>query len=242
MDAGEPLPGVLAGLTLSPQSELDTEPEPELEPDPEPESDPDRDPEPASTQSLRLSLSAANTAAWAVSRWALCTLCDTLRSAPYIAPCNATLSQYRGLGQRLAAEGFVAVIVGYETWPLADAAAQARAVRAALRHATAHAAEWGGDASRVFLSGQSSGAHISALALLDEVVASGADIDGVGGGNGGVCVCAGLIGMSGVYDVAAHYAYETSRGVAQACNHMCRRLQPRARDAPRREGLEAARL
>lgn len=94
----------------------------------------------------------------------------------------------------------------------------------------------------MFLSGQSSGAHISALALLDDVVASGADIDGVGGGNGGVCVCAGLIGMSGVYDVAAHYAYETSRGVAQACNHMCRRLQPRARDAPRREGLEAARL
>ena len=46
MDAGEPLPGVLAGLTLSPQSELDTEPEPELEPNPEPESDPDRDPEP----------------------------------------------------------------------------------------------------------------------------------------------------------------------------------------------------
>ena len=40
-----------------------------------------------------------------------------------------TWLQYRGLGQRLAAEGFVAVIVGYETWPLADAAAQARAAR-----------------------------------------------------------------------------------------------------------------
>ena len=48
--------------------------------------------------------------------------------------------------------------------------------------------------------------------------------------------------MSGVYDAAAHYAYETSRGVAQACNHMCQRLQPCARDAPRREGHEAGRL
>ena len=109
-------------------------------------------------------------------------------------------TQYRALGQRLAAEGFVGVIVGYPTWPQANATEQARAVQAAVRHCASHAAEWGGDASRVFLSGQSSGANVSALALLLD---------------GGV-PCAGFVGMAGPYDAVAHYAYESRRGVQDA--------------------------
>ena len=108
--------------------------------------------------------------------------------------------QYRALGQRLAAEGFVGVIVGYQTWPQANATQQARQVQAALRHCISHAAEWGGDASRVFLSGQSSGANVSALALLLD---------------GGVR-CAGFVGMAGPYDAVEHYAYESRRGVQDA--------------------------
>ena len=41
-------------------------------------------------------------------------------------------TQYRALGQRLAAEGFVGVVVGYNTWPRANASEQARAVQAAF--------------------------------------------------------------------------------------------------------------
>jgi acetyl esterase/lipase len=131
--------------------------------------------------------------------------------------------QYHSLGQRLAAEGFVGVVVGYTTWPRASAVAQARGVRSALRHAVAHAAEWGGDASRVYLSGQSSGANVAALALLDRGVAAGEAEEGGDGGLGGVACageggvsCAGLVGMGGVYDVVEHFEHERRRGVEQA--------------------------
>ncbi|KAL1510998.1 hypothetical protein AB1Y20_005823 [Prymnesium parvum] len=132
--------------------------------------------------------------------------------------------QYRAFGQRLAAEGMVAVVVGYRTWPEAGASEQVRAVRAALAFAKAHAASWGGEASRVYLSGQSSGANVSALALIGSASVS----------------CAGFIGsapprrrraparrappqrrpppraVGGCYDVVAHFAYESRRGVEQA--------------------------
>ena len=111
--------------------------------------------------------------------------------------------QYRSLGQRLAHEGFVGVIVGYTTWPSANASAQARSVRVALKEAKLRALTWGGDPSRVFLSGQSSGANVSALALIDD-------------GSGGGTRCAGFIGMAGPYDITAHYAYEARRGVEKA--------------------------
>lgn len=75
--------------------------------------------------------------------------------------------QYHGLGQRLAAEGFVSVIVGYETWPAANASQQVQSVCRAICHAKTAAASWGGDASKLYVCGQSSGANISALALMN---------------------------------------------------------------------------
>ena len=111
-----------------------------------------------------------------------------------------TRAQYRAVGQRFAAEGFVGVVVGYETWPAAHCVRQVHAVRAALDHALGHAGEWGGDVKRVYLSGHSSGANISALALLQ-------------GPCDGRPQCAGLIGMSGVYDLVEHYGWERQRGV-----------------------------
>ena len=115
--------------------------------------------------------------------------------------------QYRALGQRLAFEGFVAVIIGYTTWPRATATEQAREVRRAIAYARAHAGEWGGASHRVFVSGQSSGANVSALALLpsrDEAEC------------GGEPACAGLIGMAGPYDLVAHFEHESRRGVEKA--------------------------
>jgi prenylcysteine alpha-carboxyl methylesterase len=128
--------------------------------------------------------------------------------------------QYRALGQRLAAEGFVAVILGYLTWPAANASEQAGTVRSALAHAKSRASAWGGDPARVFLSGQSSGANVSALALLDVERARGG-----GGTHPGTppaaptraaVHCAGFIGMAGPYDLVAHFEHESRRGVQDA--------------------------
>ena len=108
--------------------------------------------------------------------------------------------QYRGLGQRLACEGFVAVIVGYPLWPEADAAAQAASVRLVVAHVKAQTSRWGGDPLRIYLSGQSSGANVCAMALL--------------GPESHKAACAGLIGMAGVYDCVAHTAFEARRSLA----------------------------
>jgi len=113
--------------------------------------------------------------------------------------CLGNRQQYAALGQRLASEGFVAVIVGYSTWPTASASAQVAQVRRAVTHVKANAKQWGGDPARVYLSGQSSGANITASALLG----SGPEVPR----------CAGYIGMAGVYDVESHYLYEKQRGV-----------------------------
>lgn len=88
--------------------------------------------------------------------------------------------QYRGIGQRAAVEGMVGVVLGYRTWPEANASEQASSVRAALAFVREHAARWGADEKRVYLSGQSSGANVSALALME----------------GGGVSCAGLIGSA----------------------------------------------
>ena len=126
--------------------------------------------------------------------------------------------QYRAVGQRIAAEGFVSVVVGYDTWPEAHCVRQVHAVRAALDHVLGHAAEWGGDVSRVYVSGHSSGANVSALALLQ-------------GPCEGRPMCAGLIGLAGVYDLVEHYAWETQRGV-QAVSMMAPACDPLADFSP----------
>jgi len=106
--------------------------------------------------------------------------------------------QYHALGQRFASEGFVAVVVGYQTWPAANAAEQVSDVCAAVQYVIAHAQEWGGDPSRVILSGHSSGGNIAALAML-----SGAR-------------CFAFAGIGGCYDAVEHFEFERRRGVERA--------------------------
>lgn len=59
--------------------------------------------------------------------------------------------------------GYVFVSVDYRLWPKAGPLEQAQDVAAALAYVQHHAADWGGDASRVVLMGHSAGAHLVAL-------------------------------------------------------------------------------
>lgn len=59
--------------------------------------------------------------------------------------------------------GYVLVSVNYRMSRQPDVSAQADDVARALAHVQAHAAEWGGDASRMVLIGHSAGAHLVAL-------------------------------------------------------------------------------
>jgi acetyl esterase/lipase len=115
------------------------------------------------------------------------------------------------LGARLIA------LVEYPVYPSASIPQQRDCVCAAVRFVKEHAQTWlqsqtwtgTGTGSgprgtlplgRVVLCGHSSGANISALALLLAA-------------HEGYCLADAFIGLSGVYDVGKHFEYERSRGV-----------------------------
>lgn len=72
-------------------------------------------------------------------------------------------AQYRFVGRRLAAEGVLAVVADYRTWPRAGFPAFVEDGARAVAWARRHAAEYGGDPRRLYVAGHSAGAQIAAL-------------------------------------------------------------------------------
>jgi acetyl esterase/lipase len=64
-------------------------------------------------------------------------------------------------------QGWLVVSINYRLWPEAGPLEQARDLARALAHVQRHAADWGGDGSRVVLVGHSTGAHLAALVAVD---------------------------------------------------------------------------
>ena len=106
-------------------------------------------------------------------------------------------------------ESHVPTSAGYRRYPLArtvwDAADD---VGAALDYVSTNITRYGGDARKVVLVAHSSGAHISALHLLSRMKA----VTEAGDGQQGLGLHS-FIGLSGVYDINAHYEHEKKRGV-----------------------------
>ena len=98
---------------------------------------------------------------------------------------------YRYVGEALASQGIVTVIPDYRKFP--DVRFPAFMIDAA--HATqwafAHAAEFGGDARRIFVMGHSAGGHIAALLACDKRYLAKVDLKPRD--------LAGMIGLAGAY-------------------------------------------
>ena len=109
----------------------------------------------------------------------------------------------------------VTVIHSYRTYPDADARGQADDLHTALTWVREHAHEWGGDVSKIFLVGHSSGAHVASLLLLSPTPPTPppAFHPFAAPSPPAPPPVAGFIGLSGVYDIASHYEYEARRGV-----------------------------
>lgn len=76
------------------------------------------------------------------------------------------------LARRLSRCGVVVACVDYRNWPAAAVIpGMVDDVNSGVAYVLAHAAEWGGDTARVFLSGQSAGAHVGGLVLLAAAMA-----------------------------------------------------------------------
>jgi acetyl esterase/lipase len=99
---------------------------------------------------------------------------------------------YRFVGASLAAQGFVAVIPDYRVYPEARFPDFMNDAAAAVAWTRDHAAQFGGDADRVFLMGHSAGAQIATLLALDPDYLHAAKVE--------PRAIAGVIGLAGPYD------------------------------------------
>lgn len=99
---------------------------------------------------------------------------------------------YRFVGTALASRGIVAVIPDYRKYPQVKMAGFMADAARAVTWAHAHAREFGGSASRLFIMGHSSGGHIAGLLATDGrwLQAQGMTTREL----------AGFIGLAGVYD------------------------------------------
>ncbi len=94
---------------------------------------------------------------------------------------SGTSRSYRRLASRLCERGLVVVVVAYRLAPEARWPAQVHDVLAAVRWAGVHAQEYGGDATRLVMAGDSAGANIAAsAAIMARVTDTGLSIRGLG--------------------------------------------------------------
>jgi len=105
---------------------------------------------------------------------------------------NSTRRDYRFVGQSLARAGFVVIVPDYRKAPRVAFPAFIEDSARAVAWARLHAAEYGGDPSRMFLVGHSSGAHMAALLGTD-----GRFLRAVGMQPRDI---KGIVGLAGPYD------------------------------------------
>ena len=75
---------------------------------------------------------------------------------------------YGFVGRAFAANGFVTFVVGYRKHPQHSYPAFVQDVASSVKWVNSHAAQFGGDAEKIFLVGHSAGAYDIALAVLDQ--------------------------------------------------------------------------
>jgi acetyl esterase/lipase len=86
---------------------------------------------------------------------------------------------YAFLGEGILAAGFNLAVIEYTLAPAARLDEIVDEVRRAVAWTIDHAAEFGGDPARVFVSGHSAGGHLTAMAMTDARVAGGIAISGL---------------------------------------------------------------
>ena len=125
-------------------------------------------------------------------------------SAPGAAPVNVFLhggywysrhkNDFRFLARGLVSSGAILVVVNYALVPSVDLDELVRQCRAAVAWTYANAQSFGGDGSRIYVSGHSAGGHLTAMMMATDWPAFG---DGLPSG-----LIRGGAALSGIYDLA----------------------------------------
>ncbi len=107
---------------------------------------------------------------------------------------------YEDIGNIFARAGILTAVINYRLIPVVSWREQLRDVAAAVSWVRDHAAEYGGDASRLFVSGHSAGAQLAARVALDPDLL------------GGKKDVAGVIAVSGAgYEIEKRLSYYARR-------------------------------
>lgn len=80
---------------------------------------------------------------------------------------SGSKASYRFVAQAFASKGYVAVLPDYRLYPAVTFPGFIEDAALAVRWTRDHAAEHGGDPTRLFLAGHSAGAHLAAMLTLD---------------------------------------------------------------------------
>lgn len=99
---------------------------------------------------------------------------------------------YRAFGQAFASKGIVTIVADYRLYPQVKYPAFVEDGAAALRFVHEHAAEYGGDPGRLFVSGHSAGAYIAVMLGVNDAYLKAAHAD--------PAWIHGVIGIAGPYD------------------------------------------
>lgn len=102
-------------------------------------------------------------------------------------------SDYRFVGQTLASQGFVTIVPDYRVYPEVRYPAFLQDSARAVRWAKDHAAQYGGDSSRLFLMGHSAGAYNAVMLGVDRRWLAAVDMAPQRD-------LRGVIGLAGPYD------------------------------------------
>jgi len=125
------------------------------------------------------------------------------------------------LGMRLAQAGVIVVAVDYRNFPQAHVHEMVEDLGGALDWVFANIADYGGDVGNVSLIGQSAGAHLSAMLLLERGLAEAADTTDATPKGWAVGDLRCFVGVSGVYDLVELEQHLERRGIYPFINHIC---------------------
>ncbi len=110
---------------------------------------------------------------------------------------DSLLYPNREIGKRLARRGVAVVVPSYRLAPKHKFPAQAEDVARVVRWTYDNVAAYGGDPHRIILGGHSAGGHLAALVALDERYLAAEGVPPT--------ALAGVVGISGVYDLELAY-------------------------------------
>ena len=105
---------------------------------------------------------------------------------------SGSRSDYGWAARALASHGYIVVVPDYRLVPAVGYPSFVEDCARATRWATEHAAQYGGDPKRLFLTGHSAGAYMAMMLALDDQFLTGAGVD--------FADVKGAVGLSGPYD------------------------------------------